>query len=340
MPKNVVSIQSELAKKGSMTTLFPIEAAVSAACSNVSVVIPLYNKKRTILRAIESVMRELLPGDQVIVVDDGSTDGSAEEVRKRFSNVTSLWLVSQKNQGVSVARNRGVEESIHPYVVFLDADDWWLTGFRARIAELVRQWPCAMAWSVGHYRVDGARQVVIDSGLAKVKLMQGHEFIRQYGKFSGLINSSSVCVKKNALASFGGFPVGVTSGEDIYVWLRLALLGEIAVCPEALVAVERPLFISEVDKGRDKVGYHYRFFGESNVCDRLTREQYSAIKGFMMGNGLRQVAGLIGAGKRGEGFSCAAAIARIVPRFWLLALPMLLLPKAAYVYAYNKRHAL
>src|SRR5690606_40050822 len=59
-----------------------------------------------------------------------------------------------------------------------------------------------------------------------------------YGRFSGVINSSSVCVKKQSLVELGGFPENITRGEDIYMWLRLALAGSIAVSPEPLVRSE------------------------------------------------------------------------------------------------------
>ena len=306
----------------------------------ISVVIPLYNKELTISRAIKSIICQLSADDEVIVVDDGSVDLGRETIYKIYGSNKAIRVIQQQNQGVSAARNRGVEEATHPHVVFLDADDWWLPGFRARIAELIRKWPEALAWSVGHQRVSGSRQLVVNSGLSKDALLQGNEFIRQYGKFSGLINSSSVCVNKNTLISFGGFPVGATSGEDIYVWLRLALLGSIAFSPEPLVAIDRPIAVDLPEKARDTVGYHYRFFNDRNVIDRLTTNQRLAIKSFMLRNGLRQVAGSVAAGRRSKAISLAKWIASVVPSFWLLVIPMMLIPKPVYVFLFNRRHRL
>lgn len=97
-----------------------------------SVVIPCYNAENTIIDTLESVLQQDYLGFDVIVIDDGSTDNTAMQVwefKERLNAAgVKLQLISQKNAGVSAARNRGVQESTAPYIAFLDADDRWATN--------------------------------------------------------------------------------------------------------------------------------------------------------------------------------------------------------------------
>jgi glycosyltransferase involved in cell wall biosynthesis len=92
-----------------------------------SVVIPLYNKREQIARAIRSVQDQRMPPHEIIVVDDGSTDGSDQIVESM--KVPGLRLIRQKNAGPGAARNRGVEEASGELVAFLDADDCWCPAY-------------------------------------------------------------------------------------------------------------------------------------------------------------------------------------------------------------------
>ena len=97
--------------------------------SSVSVVIPTLNHGRYIRRAIDSVLAQTKAPDEVVVVDDGSTDDT-EEVLASYGN--AIQYVYQDNQGVSAARNTGIRLSTSNWVAFLDADDDWLnTNYRA-----------------------------------------------------------------------------------------------------------------------------------------------------------------------------------------------------------------
>lgn len=225
-----------------------------------SVVIPLYNKRGTIIRAIRSVLAQLADNDEVVVVDDGSTDGSANVVLHNFRRVKELRLIRKENGGVSTARNEGVNAARHDYVIFLDADDWWIGGVRDKLKALVNRWPSASAWSVGHYRTDGEKRLRIESGTQDDQFLVGAAFVSHYAKYSGTINSSSSCINVGSFEHMGGFPVGATSGEDVFVWLRLGLEGGVAVSAEPLVCVERSLDGTYQTSNGDKVGYHYYFF--------------------------------------------------------------------------------
>ena len=90
-----------------------------------SVVIPLYNKEDTVLRALESVRQQTFNDFEVIVVNDGSTDNSYYVIE--HYDKLKIKLLNQENKGVSFARNRGVEEAKAELIAFLDADDEWKT---------------------------------------------------------------------------------------------------------------------------------------------------------------------------------------------------------------------
>jgi glycosyltransferase involved in cell wall biosynthesis len=116
----------------------------------ISVVIPVYNRERTIGRAIESALQQSRPPAEILVVDDGSTDGSAEAIAAYGSHVR---YVHQPNAGASVARNYGVGRAVAPWVAFLDSDDHWLEDHLATMAEAIS----ATGGEAGFYFADCLR---------------------------------------------------------------------------------------------------------------------------------------------------------------------------------------
>jgi len=108
---------------------------------NVSVVIPVFNKRRYLLRALESVLAQTHAEFEVILVDDGSTDGSLDTIgHLRDARVR---IARQPNAGVSAARNTGIRLARAPLVAFLDADDTWEPGFLAAMLALRYRYPDA-----------------------------------------------------------------------------------------------------------------------------------------------------------------------------------------------------
>ena len=105
----------------------------------ISVVIPLYNKERYIARAIQSALGQTYGDFELIVVDDGSTDGSVDIV-SQFAD-TRLRLINQANAGVGAARNRGIKDAKYELITFLDADDEWMPDFLETVLELREEFP-------------------------------------------------------------------------------------------------------------------------------------------------------------------------------------------------------
>lgn len=190
---------------------------------NFSVVIPLYNKEKHISRAIISVLTQTHNGLELIVIDDGSTDNSLLEVGKFKDN--RIKVISQKNSGVSVARNRGIEEANFEYIGFLDADDSWSPNFLEVINELIETYPEAGAYSTAYAFADSSSKMTVPKIFSNFE-EEWQGIIEDYFKYSisnSLISASSVVIPKKIFDHIGMFPAGINRGEDLDMWCRVAL---------------------------------------------------------------------------------------------------------------------
>lgn len=196
----------------------------------VSIVIPLYNKTHYIRRAIDSVLAQTYSNFELIVVDDGSTDGSGDVVRLYAD--TRIRLITQENAGVSAARNRGVELAAGEWVAFLDADDEWMPRFLERVIgfSLAHRSLVTIFTNITSFR-ENTPWLVCPFSEAQV--------LEDYFAFSILnggrgITASSVIVRKPSMEDIGGFPVGIHRSEDSDTWIRLAVASEVGYVPEVL----------------------------------------------------------------------------------------------------------
>ena len=201
-----------------------------------SVVIPLYNKEKEIVYTINSVLKQSYKVDEIIVIDDGSTDNSSFVAEKYFKD--KITLIKQENCGVSAARNRGIQEVKNEYICFLDADDLWEESFIEEIANLIKNFPEAIVYSTSHKMIDENGNIIKSKVNVPVDF-SGYieDFIKVYKNNYGLINSSSVCIKKSVNPIF---PIGEKKGEDICLWIELSLKGKFAF-------VNKPLSIYKLD---------------------------------------------------------------------------------------------
>lgn len=201
----------------------------------ISVVIPLYNKRTSVLRALNSVLDQTIQPYEIIVVNDGSTDGSEQIVDEL--NHPLVRLFNQPNTGVSAARNSGIEEAKGDWIAFLDADDEWLPEYLKSIIFLSEEYPsCSvLATSYIFQEFTGVRRNVI---LRKLPFHSEHGILTNYFEIAAFshppICSSAVVVNKAALNTIGGFPKGVKAGEDLLTWARLAVRFNIAYSTKLL----------------------------------------------------------------------------------------------------------
>jgi len=186
-----------------------------------SVVIPLYNKAVHIRSTLEAVCAQSYSAFEVVVVDDGSTDGGREIVASFGDG--RIRLVAQPNSGVSAARNRGVAEARGKYIAFLDADDEWSPWHLQELDALIRDFPGHGIYSVAHEVVRNGQVFRPSTGVPPGFRGRIEDVLGTFARGLALINSSTACVPRDAFIRSGGFPVGVKRGEDVYLWLRVAL---------------------------------------------------------------------------------------------------------------------
>lgn len=195
-----------------------------------SVVIPLYNKQNYVKETIETVLSQTFQNFEIVVINDGSNDDSVKVVESIQDE--RIRLIHQENQGVSVARNRGIKEAKAKYIAFLDADDLWLPEFLQTIYELIQKFPDAGMYATQYENIDsqGKRKSI------KLKDLPSNEYIGilpNYFKSLCLGDNptwtSAICIpKKIFIENNIWFPVGEKYGEDIHVWARIAMLFDIA----------------------------------------------------------------------------------------------------------------
>lgn len=215
-----------------------------------SVIIPLYNKAPYIAKAIESVLGQTYRDFEVIVIDDGSTDQSLE-VAKTFEN-KSITIISQPNSGVSTARNNGVKLAKHPYICFLDADDWWHPTFLEEMKQLITDFPDAGIYGSGYYIVKNGQERI-----APIGVPQGFErgiidYCEVYAKTLCMpIWTGAVIVPKNIFDEEGGFKSQLKLGEDFDLWIRIVL-------KHKAILVNKPLayYNQDVDVNNRGVAVH------------------------------------------------------------------------------------
>ena len=194
----------------------------------VSVVIALYNKKEHIKRTLDSVISQEMTDFEVIVIDDGSTDGSGEIV-KDYSD-SRINLISQENKGVSKARNLGISRAKGDLIAFLDADDEWKPQFLSEILKLQELFPSAGAFATAYEQI--TPQGVLRTCPPENILEGGTEYgvLSNYFK-AGLhypVWASAIAIPKIILEEIGGFPVEICPFEDVALFLKVALNYQIA----------------------------------------------------------------------------------------------------------------
>jgi glycosyltransferase involved in cell wall biosynthesis len=161
------------------------------------------------------------------VVNDGSTDKSADIVNS-FSDAR-IRLLNQKNVGVSVARNRGINEAKSELIAFLDADDAWMPNYLETILRLREKYPDAGLYATS-LKTEFVDNVLMDKDEELRKLIPNEGLILNYFKVNlkdishkDIFYTSSVTVPKKIFLEIGGFQTGFWWGEDIDMWGRIAL---------------------------------------------------------------------------------------------------------------------
>ncbi len=192
----------------------------------ISVVIPTHNRLATLSNAIESVLTQTYPVHELIIVDDGSEDGTYDWLQSHYPETL---IITQQNQGVSHARNRGIEHATGDWIALLDSDDRWYPNKLARQALSIAREP--------HYRLCHCDEHWVRNGRRvnpKVKHRKyGGNIFEQCLPLCA-ISPSAVLLKRTLLDDVGLFDESLLACEDYDLWLR--------VCArETVLYVDEPL---------------------------------------------------------------------------------------------------
>ncbi len=187
--------------------------------ADVSVIVAAHQAAGTIGRTLRSIARQTLKPREVVVVDDGSTDGTSRAAEAEAPNMNGIGLRifrTEDNRGAGAARNRAIEESKEPFLAFLDADDEWL--------------PEKLDRSMAVLEDSGAVLVAHDYWTGEGEEAQHHHCERRFREagdpFAGLyrkgyIASSSVVAKRDAVLAAGGFDPALLNAQDFDLWLAV-----------------------------------------------------------------------------------------------------------------------
>ena len=190
-----------------------------------SVIMPVYNGADFIDEAIKSVLEQTYTDWELIVVNDGSTDKTAE-VLSKYTNNEKIHILIQENKGVSAARNNGISRSKGEYIAFLDADDLWHKNHLEVLKSLTDKYP-----SAGLYGTFTRTELVNGEVTEECNYFKNREetvyledFFSEYHKDKSvkMFTVITTCVSAESLSRAGGFPVGCAIGEDLELSLRIA----------------------------------------------------------------------------------------------------------------------
>jgi len=196
-----------------------------------SVVIPLYNKEDQISSTLSSVLEQSFQDFEVVIVNDGSTDSSVDIV-SAFKD-QRIRIINKKNEGASIARNFGIQNSQGEYLALLDADDIWFPNHLEDLNRLINKYPNCGLYCTAYDTFFYDKKVVKDvySGINKDFCGVVPDYFA-----NSLINeialTSAVAIPQSILEKHGNFNVNLRSGQDTELWIRIALKEKVAFSSE------------------------------------------------------------------------------------------------------------
>lgn len=198
-----------------------------------SIIIPLYNKEKFIVKTLSQVCEQTYKDFEVLVINDGSKDNSVTKV-KEFKD-ERIKIYSKENGGVSSARNYGIEKAKGKYIAFLDADDWWDKNYLLRMYSVISENSDAEVFCCCNAEVDGKGNIKINPIYRYLYCNESQlDYQEAYLKtMESPIHTSAVIVKREILAMIK-FNENISMGEDILLWLQLSLNSKIIITKEIL----------------------------------------------------------------------------------------------------------
>lgn len=193
----------------------------------ISVVIPLYNKAQSIRKTLDSVLAQTYKDFEIVVVDDGSTDGSAN-VAEAMLNECKVYgvecrgkVIRKANGGVSSARNIGIMEAKGEYIAFLDGDDLWHPEYLETLHQLIVDYPDAVVYGIGCTTICGDEMPDVVNYSTQRGVLEN-----PWINYPSCLTGSSTTARREKLIELELFDTRMTHGEDIDMWWRLLLSGK------------------------------------------------------------------------------------------------------------------
>lgn len=223
--------------------------------STVTVIIPAFNASKFIANCLDSVVGQTRQPQQIIVVDDGSTDHTAEFVSKLFG--ASVEVIKQNNSGPATARNTGLRIANGDYVAFLDADDYWLPKFIELCADFLDKNENAVAVSTGSiFKLVGNRIIQFPDDLGEdIKIHQKPELLDNFFSFWGKYNhvlTGTVMIRRSVIETAGYMLDDLAFHEDLEYWGYIATFGPWGFIPE-------PLWVCDSEQNAIRIGWHKKY---------------------------------------------------------------------------------
>lgn len=204
-----------------------------------SIIVPLYNKENYINDAISSILNQSYSNFEVIIVNDGSTDNSKYKVLA-FDD-ERIKLINQENQGVSGARNKGIQFANGKYIAFLDADDKWKKDYLSNIVSLINEYPDAAAYGTA-YEIeysDGQTEKIKFKTLPNNWKGIIENYFKEAAKGIEPLWTCTTVISKNIFDEIGLFPTEINKAEDTFIWTKLALNYNIVYSTKSLAVYRK-----------------------------------------------------------------------------------------------------
>lgn len=198
----------------------------------ISVAIAVYNKEMNILSTLNSVLNQSYAAQEIIIVNDGSTDNSERLILSL--NDKRIRYFAQKNKGAAAARNKAIQSCSYPYIALIDADDLWHVDFLKNIANAITKYPQQKVFSTA-IKTEVASQNPFKSTY-QIPTMDSigiYNYFKASSKTS-IIHSSAVVIHEDVFHEVGYFDKAILSGQDTDLWIRIGLEFSIVFIPKHL----------------------------------------------------------------------------------------------------------
>lgn len=230
----------------------------------ISVIIPVYNGERFIENAVKSVLAQTAADWELVIVNDGSTDGTRALLERCCAQDPRIRIHHQQNGGVSAARNAGIALARGEYLAFLDADDEWYPDCLETYKRVLAAHPQAAMVGCAYDIIlqDGNRTDTVGYFEGKPETMFMEDFLGAYADDSRAkcFHPITTCVRRDMAQRVGGFRVGCPIGEDLAMSLTVAAYGPVALCAHKVAVYNRCNSVATRDVSFDPDWY---FFDEA-----------------------------------------------------------------------------